>query len=81
MLSKALFLICFVISTALLLTVIYIEIKILSQMIFFEEPVYSLYHYRIILKGATAALLHIFNISIGLSAVLVAAYCYGKFRN
>jgi hypothetical protein len=81
MLSKFIHLLSLIISLLVFIKVTYIEVNILSQMIFFEEPTYTLYEYSITLKGLSATLIHIFNISLGLIAILTAAYCYKKLQD
>ncbi len=80
MAKKTLYFLCFIVGSFLALTVFYIEYKILSQMMHFEEPTYIIPQYNIKLSGMAAAFAHFANIGFGLLATIIAVDAFKKFR-
>ncbi|MEO0443529.1 MAG: hypothetical protein AAFZ92_07285 [Pseudomonadota bacterium] len=76
MLRKTVYLLLFIIAMLVAVTVFYIEIRIVSEMHNFAEPIYNLPQYNLRLKGTSAALAHFINIVFGFISVIVAALCF-----
>jgi len=62
------------------MTTLYIEYKVLFELINFEEPTYKLVPYGLELKGASATFAHLANILFGLLGLIVTIIFYRKLR-
>lgn len=80
LIKKLLYFSVFIISLLLALTTFYIEFRILSEMVYFEEPSYDLPYYNIKLKGTTATLAHLANIIFGVMAIALSVRSYNKLK-
>ena len=78
--QKVLHFLIFITAMFLALTSFYIEFRVLSEMVHFEEPTYNLPLYNIKLKGSSAAIAHLTNIAFGVLALVIAISSYKGFR-